>query len=168
MPKSHRRHFLLICASVLIAVAPPGCASKSEPAPKLDEYCSMVALLSDPERYDGRVIETEGVLLIEFEGDSIWLSQEHFEARIVANSIGVVPPYENPDFYAAMRRLNGTYVLIRGLFNKGNPREIGTPRGAISEISKLIPLDPKFRERCALPSSPHNKRMQTDEPWACP
>ena len=144
MPKSRVSNSLLLITTVPLVLSMLGCALT--PDSDLEAFCSMVALLSNPERYDGKIIQTEGVLLIAFESDSIWLSKEHLRAGVVANSIGIVPPYKDQEFYAGMRRLTGTYVLIEGRFHKGNRREIGAPRGAIKEITRVIPLDRELRE----------------------
>lgn len=92
----------------------------AEPAPAVapDERAvrvPLVALLADPERFDGRFVTVDGFLNLEYEGDAIYQSRSDFDEMLFGNAIWVDgPKFEEP---LARRALSGRYVSLTGRFN---------------------------------------------------
>ena len=55
----------------------------------IQENVSLVKLIANPEKYNGKRIQVIGYLHLEFEGNAIYLHEEDFKRRISANSFWV-------------------------------------------------------------------------------
>jgi hypothetical protein len=130
----------LLCA--LLAATLASCTLSQESPEPIVCYCSMVSLLADPERYDGKRVPTEGVATIGFEASAIYLSKEDARHHVLSNGIGIALP-EDPTPRNDFRHLEGKYVLGEGRFHQPHPLESGW-RGFITEINLLYaPADVK-------------------------
>ena len=126
---------------ILAALAVLSSCTAPEPEPEgWVCLCAMTTLLANPDEYDGKIVRTEGVASIGFERDAIWLSREHYEHSVLANSIPIVLPSEKPAPWPDFQHLEGRYVLVEGRFRWSN---LGTtdPPGTIVEISRIFPTD---------------------------
>lgn len=80
---------------------------------------SMVALLSNPVKYDGKVVRVVGVLLCEFEGSYVFLTRDHYSAHDVTSALAV--PYKAkllPIDTVTLAKENGAIIAVEGRFNK--------------------------------------------------
>ena len=93
----------------------------------IQENVSLVKLIANPEKYNGKRIQVIGYLHLEFEGNAIYLHEEDFKRRISANSFWV-------EFSSKLtkkrdlNKFNDKYVIIIGTFNvneKGHMRMFG-------------------------------------------
>ena len=102
----------------------------------IQENVSLVKLIANPEKYNGKRIQVIGYLHLEFEGNAIYLHEEDFKRRISANSFWV----EFSSKLTKKRDLNkfsDKYVIIIGTFNvneKGHMRMFG---GTLDDIVRL-------------------------------
>ena len=99
---------------------------------------SLINLIATPEKYHGKVVRVLGVLNLEFEGNHIWLSKEHWRNRVVKNSIWV--SLNEAALGTTEKELsvfNGQYVIVEGVFNKDNHGHMGLSSGAIENITRL-------------------------------
>ncbi len=55
----------------------------------VDFNISLIRLIATPERYDGKVIQVEGFLNLEFEGNAIYLHKEDYENSLCKNGFWV-------------------------------------------------------------------------------
>lgn len=102
-----RRILLLLLAITQIGAAP---APVETPV-----SVPLVAVLANPERFDGKLVTVEGFLNLEFEGDAIYQSRSDFDAMLLRNAVWVDgPKFEEP---AARRILSGRHVNLTGRFN---------------------------------------------------
>ena len=102
----------------------------------IQENVSLVKLIANPEKYNGKRIQVIGYLHLEFEGNAIYLHEEDFKRRISANSFWV-------EFSSKLtkkrdlNKFNDKYVIIIGTFNvneKGHMRMFG---GILDDIVRL-------------------------------
>ena len=102
----------------------------------IQENVSLVKLIANPEKYNGKRIQVIGYLHLEFEGNAIYLHEEDFKRRISANSFWV-------EFSSKLtkkrdlNKFNDKYVIIIGTFNvneKGQMRMFG---GTLDDIVRL-------------------------------
>lgn len=98
---------------------------------------SLVRLLANPEKYDGKEVQVTGVARLEFEGHALYLTKEHYENWITKNALWIDLGYG--DLRAKAKELaayNGQYVIIRGVFDKDVTGHMGLFSGAIVDISR--------------------------------
>jgi len=89
---------------------------------RADDYAinvSIINLIANPDKYDGKVVRVQGIGNIEFEGNALYLSTEDYEVMNGMNAIGLVPDYGQLNATEAdLTALNGQPVLIEGVFEK--------------------------------------------------
>ncbi|WP_459815311.1 hypothetical protein [Geotalea toluenoxydans] len=110
---------------------------------------SIVSLIATPERYDGKVVRVYGVLVLEFEGDAIYITKADAENHIFKNSISLqidyaklgIPEKEPSDpeqrrqmvaKAKSLKSLTKKYVLIEGVFDKNTRGHLGLSSGSIN------------------------------------
>lgn len=71
-----------ICVVLAAVLAAP--VSAAEPT-----NVSMVQLIANPEKFDGKLIRIIGFLRLEFEGDALYLHREDYENGIMGDAIWV-------------------------------------------------------------------------------
>lgn len=103
------------------------------------ESVSMVALIANPEKYEGRQVQIIGFLNLEFEGNAIYLHEQDLEHAICKNGIWV----SIDDKHAG---LSGRYVLLEGVFTAKRQGHLGLWSGEIREINRVIAW-PAFQPR---------------------
>lgn len=92
----------------------------------------MIALLANPEKYDGHVIVTHGFLAVEFEGDAVYLHEEDYNRGFTKNSFALrLSDSQEKEF----KKLNAKYVVIEGTLHANGP-ESSEWSGAIGEITR--------------------------------
>jgi hypothetical protein len=99
---------------------------------------SLIELIANPEKYHGKLIRVIGVTQIEFEGNQIFTSKEHYEFSVLKNALKI-----NPDIEVLgvkedkLKKYNGKYVLIEGIFNKDDTGHMGMNSGSIDKVSRF-------------------------------
>ena len=99
---------------------------------------SLMQLIVTPEESDGKLVRVIGVSRIEFEGDGIWFTKEHYKHRVYENSLWI-----EPDLNALgatrqqLEQFNGKYVLMEGTFNKDNNGHLGMYSGALENVTRF-------------------------------
>ena len=102
------------------------------------ETVPLLRLIVDGATYDGREVWVSGVLRVEYEGDSLYLTREHFEMRIRENSVWV-SFYEGLDAEAAdLARLNGRYVYVQGTFSATEHGHGVRRNGSIQRVTQIL------------------------------
>jgi hypothetical protein len=93
---------LLACSSLVGVLL--GVQSVREPAD-----VSLIQLIGNPDKYDGKSVRVIGFLRLEFEGDALYLHQEDFEHALTKNAIWV---NAGPGMTKNRERLDKKYVLL--------------------------------------------------------
>ena len=100
---------------------------------------SLVQLIANAEKFDGRPVRVYGVIQLEFEGNALYLSKEHLHQGIYKNAVWLSPDYAlleaKPE---ELRKLNGRYVLVEGRFSAKNTGHLGLFSGAIENVTRLM------------------------------
>jgi hypothetical protein len=98
---------------------------------------SIVQMLANPERYDGRRVRTFGYIHLEFEGNAIYLHQEDERNSLSANGLWVslTPGISRHD-------CNDSYVLVEGTFSASDRGHMGLWNGAVSDITRCLKWPP--------------------------
>lgn len=131
------RRLLLLLLLVITQIG----AAPAPAAPPVERPVAvpLVALLANPERFDGKVVAVEGFLILEFEGDAIYQSRADFDAALLGNAIWVEgPKFEEP---AARRALGGRYVFLTGRFNARMHGHLGMFAGGLDATGIQVQLN---------------------------
>jgi hypothetical protein len=91
---------------------------------------SIVQLIANGQKYDGKLVRVIGFLRLEFEGNALYLHREDYETSIMKNGIWV-------DVYSETMKqsktLNMHYVLLEGIFRAD---DLGSWSGTINKIRR--------------------------------
>lgn len=123
--------------SVAILIYACSCNGLSRPNEKhfndpRDSLVSIIRLISMGKHYDGYVVQVRGYLHIEFEGNALFLTEEHFVHGLRKNAIWVDFP---ESMTGHMEHLSGEYVTITGVYKVtagGHGGHMGLYSGEIS------------------------------------
>jgi hypothetical protein len=120
------RHILvaLFCLTLSAAVG----HSQTEPL-----HLSLIQLIANPEKYDGKQVAVIGFLHLEFEGNALYLSQEDFLHGITRNANWVDV---TPDISKDAQVLNNNYVALLGAFDTSGHGHEGAFSGRLTKISR--------------------------------
>ena len=105
---------------------------------------SLINLIATPDKYHNKIVRVIGVANIEFEGDAIYLSTEHLINGATKNALWITPNYQaigKTD--TELSKYNGQYVLVEGVFNKGNHGHMDLFSGSIDNIKRFMPWPPQ-------------------------
>ena len=108
------------------------------------ESVSIVQLIANPDRYDGKVIFLSAYAIVRFEGNSLCMVPKAASSKDCV----WLELYDGPDetgqdivrykrALAKWRPLNGKLVSVRGTFSKTNTDHFGQFSGAIEKISDV-------------------------------
>ena len=135
-----------VLVGLLLPLLGPARATRAEDPPR---PISIVALLSTPERFDQKPVQTIGFWLWEFEESALYLSAELGRERVVTNAVWL-DLAENSIDPAALAKLkteagkrNGIYVLVQGTFDaSGRGHQGRSTPGSIVSVVRLDPWPP--------------------------
>jgi len=94
---------------------------------------SLIQLISNPDKYDGKVVRLEGFLRIEFEGNALYLHQEDDDHMLTKNAIWVDV---NPDIMKRRTTLNKKYVFLEGTFYAKDHGHMGLFSGSLHKVKR--------------------------------
>lgn len=95
---------------------------------------SLIELISSPERFRGRWVRIIGYVVLEFEGNAVYLHEEDFVHGIVRNALWLEvdssgpPPLTRPG-----------YAIVEGRFAADMHGHMGLFSGALTEIRRVSP-----------------------------
>ena len=76
------------------------------------EKISLIQLISNPEKYDGKVIEVQGFLCLEFEGHALYLQKDDYEYFNLKNGISIIDSVKPEE----KKKLHLKFVTVIGKF----------------------------------------------------
>lgn len=100
---------------------------------------TLIQLIANPDKFDGRLIRVIGFLRLEFEGNVLYLHREDYENAILGNGIWVDV---TPALTKKEAALNMNYVLPEGVFSSGDRGHMGMWSGAIKQVRRAEPWIP--------------------------
>lgn len=109
------------------------------------EHVPLVSLLANGREFDGKRVWVAGVLRIEFEGDSLYLTKDHYTHRVSQNAVWLNLDLER--LGASRKRLaesNGRYVFVSGVFSDHDRGHMSMFEGSIRQVDHirvLMPVD---------------------------
>ena len=145
----------LLIASVLLCSNSSGQIRGYFPKPGPDDTVqdvSLLQLIAQPERFDGKPIRFIGFLRIEFEGNAIYLHREDFDHGISRNGVWIDIPTDMTKHQKD--EVNLHYVICSGVFRAGDHGHMGMFSGAITNVRRLQLWSDEPRSTKALPAPP--------------
>ena len=129
--------FVTLFAAVIAMPASGQARRQLGPIPNV-ERVSIIALIANPEKYDGKAVRVEGAIQLDFEADAICLHQEDLVRGISSNCLWVEPDLKalNSDL-ATIQKYSHKYVLIEGVFKKDELGHRGAYSGAIVDCWRI-------------------------------
>lgn len=115
---------VLLAASTTI---PMNAQKRSEPI-----SVGMVALLSAPQNYNGKVIRTWGFLNLRSDDDGLFLHEEDLRIPLLKNSFKLDLTAEQEQQF---KNLNLTYVILEGTMRSDGPDSSALTSGTITHIT---------------------------------
>lgn len=121
------RH-IAVGMSLILVVA--GCVGAPSSGP-LD--VSLIQLIANPEKYDGKFVRVIGYLRLEFEGNALYVHREDDEAALTKNAIWVDA---TSDMTNDPETFNRKYVLLEGIFDAKQHGHMDLFSGELRRISR--------------------------------
>ena len=112
-------------------------------APSVVPEVSIIELIADPARYDATEIIVRGFLMVEHEGNELFLSKEHAQYNI-HSSLWVSYKNGNVSEVEAIK-FHKQYVQITAYYNKDIRGHSGVDKGALVQIKSIVPLREWFK-----------------------
>jgi hypothetical protein len=101
------------------------------------ESISLMQLIVNPEKYNGKLVQVIGIANIEFEDNGIFFTKEHYLNRIYKNALWIEPNYDalgaTPE---QLQKYNGEYVLMEGIFDMNHKGHFGAFSRALTKITR--------------------------------
>ena len=129
---------LLFIASVVLCANLSGQVRGYFPKPGPDDTAqdvSLIQLIAQPEKFDGKPIRFIGFLRVEFEGNAIYLHREDFDHGISSNGVWIDIPTDMTKYQKD--EVNMRYVICAGVFRASDHGHMGMFSGAITNVRRL-------------------------------
>ncbi len=94
---------------------------------------TLVQLIANPEKFDGKLIRVIGFLEIEFEGNVLYLHREDYEYAIPGDGIWVDV---TPEMTKNSKSLSKNYVLLEGVFSARERGHLDMWSGSLKNIRR--------------------------------
>lgn len=117
------------------------------------ETVSLVAVIANPQAYNGKRVMLDGYLSIEFEDSALFLSQTDHDLFFQKNGIMLDPPRAMSPAHRAA--LSGRYARVEGVFVADKAPYTWGYSGSITEVTFVVPAqtrdewDREFRDYVA-------------------
>ena len=100
---------------------------------------SLIQLIANPRKYDGRFVRVEGVGCTSFEDTALYLSKDDYRYIVGKNSVWLEFYGEEDGDYSDIvdpDAQDGDYVLVEGIFNMWNTGHYNMHAGAIEKVTR--------------------------------
>jgi len=108
------------------------------------EYVSLAALISVPEKFDGKRIITAGYLQPTHTSFLLMLHEDDAKHMFAENSVGIQGP--SSEVFARLNKRQANYVRVKGTFHSYKQEKVVVLRGYI-EIEDVVLPNETFIER---------------------
>jgi hypothetical protein len=111
-------------------------SSISWPGTRVPVPLSLLQLIANPEKYDGKIVAAVGFLEIEKNKSTLYLHREDRDFGLVVNSLNIVFSQELTKSDQA--RFNRKYVYVSGTFDAKDKGPRSDEGGAISPCDVIV------------------------------
>lgn len=117
---------------------PPNCAVGSPGSGCALYNVSIVELIANPAKFDGKKIQLMGYIHFEFEGNGIYLHKEDQQFGLRRNGLWV----EWAERVTRSLDCQDTYALIEGTFRAAHRGHLGLWSGAVTDMTRCMKWPP--------------------------
>ena len=104
------------------------------------ENVSIIDLIANPDKYHGRNVMIKGVVRLQFESNAIYLTKDCYNNRLSKNALWISLDEKTlKTDLRKLRKYNGKYVLVEGVFDKTNKGHFGMYSGTIKNVYRFLP-----------------------------
>ena len=96
------------------------------------QFISLITLIQNPEKYQGKRIRLIGLCTLDFEGKAMWISREDLDKAVTKNAIWLDVKLDDQS-----KKLNGKFLLIEGTFDAKRKGHLGMYSGMVEHITRL-------------------------------
>ncbi len=96
---------------------------------------SVIQLISNPEKFDGKYVRLIGFVRLEFEGNAIYLHEDDYKYGLTRNGLWL--SLTEGCCGKDVRIFDQKYVLVEGTFSAKNQGHMGLFSGAIEKIKRF-------------------------------
>ena len=125
---------------------------KFDDSPDTLQDVSLIQLIAQPEKFEGKRVRFIGFLRIEFEGNAIYLHREDFDHGIGKNALWVAIPDDMTK--QQQDEVNMHYVICVGVFTARWQGHMGMFSGEIRNVRRLQFWSDQPRSTGPLPPPP--------------
>lgn len=98
---------------------------------------SLIQLIAHPSSFHGKKVRVIGYLVIEFEGDALYLHEQDFRHSLSANGLALAIPENWPPKDTLCR--SESYALLEGTFDAQNMGHGGLFTGGLKDVTRCTP-----------------------------
>ena len=95
---------------------------------------SLIQLIANPDRFEGKKVRVVGYIHREFESNGIYLHKDDYELSIYRNGLWL-----NGSCASNLKEYNDHYVLMEARFTGKDQGHMGLWSGALSEVTRCVP-----------------------------
>ncbi|MGE5279832.1 MAG: hypothetical protein ACM3L6_03700 [Deltaproteobacteria bacterium] len=121
-----RTLFGIVAIFLLFPCARTGSANEPEPV-------SIIQLIAHPEEYQGKFVRIHGYVVLTFEGNAIYLSEESAKHGLTENGLWLDTSYDK----ASPAEYSNQYCLVEGIFDATSKGHMSLWRGQITKITRI-------------------------------
>jgi hypothetical protein len=127
--------FFVVILMFVITVYSLGCAEINPKEKQVSEIksVSIINLISNPEKYDGKTIRAIGYISVGLEHCILYMHSSDSEYNIINNAIWI----NSDDDLKKLGYKGDGYYLLEGVFNEGVSGHLGAYKGSLSKIQRI-------------------------------
>ena len=124
---------------LLLSLVLAGCSSPTQtPAPESEiDTISLIQLIAEPEKYEGKIVRVHGFVHREFESSSIYLHREDHEHGITSNALWLS---SGKCVSRGGKPFNTAYALVEGRFTGASHGHLGLWSGEIQDVQRCVEM----------------------------
>jgi hypothetical protein len=105
------------------------------------ESVSLIAIVANPEKYDGKHVQIRGAFRTEFEGNVVCVNVDDLTHSISKNCIWFnIGPNLNVQANGGLSRFNNSYMLLEGKFSSRSTGHLGMNSGSLENVWRIMEL----------------------------
>ena len=107
----HKQRLCVLTVLAVVVLAGNGMSQSVSPQGREPMEVGMVALLSNPQRYDGKLIRTIGFACLEYESDALYLHVEDYQYQNDRNALALRLTKEQRTRF---KKMSLRHVIVEG------------------------------------------------------
>lgn len=122
-----------------VAQEGPAAREPRQTCAKCPVRVSLIQLIANPEKYQGKFVQVFGYVSFVFEGSAVYLTRDDYDTGNPNNALWISV---RKDLLTAedLKRLEGKFVLLEGVFDGKSFGHMGLFSGTLRDVNRIQPL----------------------------